>query len=242
MKKTLILSLLIATGFAAQASNISVVDFGSTSAGGPIISNAVTFNDGSALTNGGIKVRLGYFNTSAQSGTWLADLQSTSVTRITSALQSFIPLGENAANANLGDIPTTTGPRVLQRSINGVSSAGRLAGGIANVNPATGAPNSVSPNGVPAGSRIFLLVYSDADATLSASPTEQFGVFSADSWLMPSDGGLNPILNTIDVDTAGEVFRGTFGSLKMNFVNVPEPTTGLLGLLAGLGMVARRRR
>jgi hypothetical protein len=239
MKKTLILTLALAAGLtSARASNISIIDFGSLTPGGPVLSNPVTYADGSSLPNGGIRVRLGYFNTAAQTATWLSDLQSNDVARINSALISFIPLGENAQRANLGLVPTTTGPRTLQRNVNQVSSPGRLAGGINEVVSVAGTPNTENASGVPAGSRIFLLVYSDADATLGA--TEQFGVFSADSWLMPSDSGLHPVLNTIDVDTAGEVFRGRFGSLQMALI--PEPAATGLALLAGLGMLVRRRR
>jgi len=235
MKKTLILTLALAgSSLSVRASNISVIDFSGTT-----LSNPVTLNSGAAMPNGGAMVRLGYFNTALQSGTWLTDLRSNDVAKVNSALQSFIPLGENAATPNLGDVPTTAGPRFAQRTINSVSSAGRLAGQITTVNPVAAAANTANPGGVPSGSRIYMLVYSDNNSTLTAS--EEFGVFSSDIWLMPSDGQLNLQLNTTDIDGAAEVFRGTFGSLKLAPF-VPEPSTGLLGLLAGLGMIARRRR
>jgi hypothetical protein len=249
MKKTLTLSLtLAATLFSAQASNISVIDFAQPVVGGPVIQNQVTLDNGGNLTNApqgtplpnaGSRVRVGYFNTSAQGATWLSDLRSNNVDLINSALQSFIPLGENAAAPNLGTVPTTAGPRFAQRTIDQVSRAGRLAGQIELVNPVAAPANSVNAGGVPNGSRIFMLVYSDNNSTLAFG--EEFGVFSADNWLMPSDGGLNLSLNTTDVDTAGEVFRGTFGSLKLAPI-VPEPATGAMALLAGLGLLARRRR
>jgi len=235
MKKTLILSLaLAASSLSVRATNISVIDFSGTT-----LSNPVTLESGAAMTNGGAMIRLGYFNTAAQTATWLTDLRSNDITKINSALASFIPLGENAAAPNLGDIPTTAGPRFAQRTINGVSSAGRLAGQITTVNPAVGTPNTQNANGVPSGSRIFMLVYSDNNSTLTFG--EQFGVFSSDIWLMPSDAGLNLQLNSTDIDGAPEVFRGTFGSLKLAAI-VPEPTTGAMALLAGLGLMARRRR
>jgi len=238
MKKTLILSLaLAASALSSRASSVLVSDFSGTT-----LSNPVTFNSGASLTNAGILVRIGYFNVSAQSATWLADLRSLNdVSKINSALQSFVPLGENAAAPNLGDVPTAAaGPRIQARPINGTTQPGRLAGGIQNVNPTTSSgPNTLSANGVPAGSRIFLLVYSDNNSTLNLG--EEFGVFSADNWLMPSDPSLPLGLNTTDVDGAAEVYRGTFGSLKLGPL-VPEPTTGALALLVGLGMISRRRR
>jgi len=236
MKKTLILSLALAgSALSSRASSVLVSDFSGTT-----LSQPVTFADGSSLTNAGILVRIGYFNTSSQSATWLTDLRANDVAKINSALQSFVPLGENAATPNLGDVPTAAaGPRIQARPINGVTQPGRLAGGIQNVSPTTaGQPNTINANGVPAGSRIFLLVYSDLNSTLNVG--EQFGVFSADNWLMPSDPSLPLGLNTTDIDGAAEVFRGTFGSLKL--APIPEPTTGAMALLAGLGMISRRRR
>jgi len=237
MKKTLILSIALAVSpLSSRASSVLVSDFSGTT-----LSNPVTFENGTSLNNAGHLVRIGYFNTSAQSATWLTDLRSNDVTKINSSLQSFIPLGENAANTNLGDVPAAgAGPRIQARPINGTTQPGRLAGGVLNVNPTTSAqPNTVSANGVPAGSRIFILVYSDLNSTLNFG--EQFGVFSADNWLMPSDPSLPLGLNTTDIDGAPEVFRGTFGSLKMAAI-VPEPGTTVMALFAGLGLMARRRR
>jgi len=235
MKKTLTLTIaLVASTLSVRATNISLADFSGTT-----LSNPVTFADGSSLPTGGAMVRIGYFNTAAQTGTWLADLRSNNIAQINSALQSFIPLGENAAAPNLGDIPTAaTGPRIQARTINGVSQPGRLAGQITTITPVAGTANTANAGGVPNGSRIYLLVYSDTNSTLTQS--EQFGVFSSDVWLMPSDGGSNLQLNTTDIDSAAEVFRGTFGSLRL--APIPEPTSGALALVVGLGMLSRRRR
>jgi hypothetical protein len=245
MNKTLLFTLsLAASTVSVRATNIVISDFAGNAPN--TVHNVVTLANGNLLTNGATMVRFGYFNTSAQGATWLSDLQSTDVAKINSALQSFIPLGENAATPNLGTItvtPTNSSPRISARTINGVSENGRIVGQVTAITPVAGAANTANAGGVPAGSRIFVLVYSDADAVLNNG--EQFGVFSADIWSMPSDGGLNLPINTTDVNTAGEVYRGLLGSsqIRLSAVGViPEPTTGALGLLAGLGMLARRRR
>jgi hypothetical protein len=229
----LIFCLFVACVFPARASNISVADFSGTT-----LQNPITFQNGSSMPNGGGLIRIGYFNTAAQGERWLFNLRSTNYARVRKALQSFIPLGENVLTPNLGEIPAPqTALRFTQRQINGVLQQGRLAGQITNVVPVLSTPNSVNPGGVPAGSRLFLLVYAFADGNV-AGP---FGVFSADNWLMPADPTLPLQLNTTDVDRAAEVFVGTFGPLGLRAV-VPEPASGTMALAIGIGLISLRRR
>jgi hypothetical protein len=235
MKKRLLLpALVFAAASSVRATNISIIDFAGQ------VSNVVQTEAGALLPNGGALIRIGYFNAAAQGASWLLDLQSEDVGRINSAMGAFVPLGENAARPDLGSIPAANAaPRFTQRTINNVVEQGRLAGQIANITPVVGAPNSLNGGGVPAGSRIALVVYSDLDSVLNLG--EEFGVFSADIWLMPADGGLNLQLNSTNVDVAAEVFRGSIGSLRLDRI-VPEPSTFLtLSGLAGL-MALRRRR
>lgn len=192
--------------------------------------NYVTTGSGASIPNGMALIRMGYFNTSAQLASWSDDLRSTSIERINSALNSFVPFGEGSAN--LGDAPGANGPRFATRG--GVAS--RLIGGVQNIQSASGTANSVSTSGVPAGSRIFLLVYSDLNSTLTNG--EELGVFSATNWLVDSDNTAASVLLTTDVD-AGEIFRGSSGSLRL--APIPEPTVSSLALgLVALGF--RRRR
>jgi hypothetical protein len=198
-----------------------------------ISSNYITSSSGAPIPNASALIRLGYFNTSAQLPTWSDDLRSTSIDRINSALNSFVPFGEGLAN--LGDTPTaSTGPRFTTRG--GISS--RINGGIVNIQSASGTPNSVSASGVPAGSRIFMLVYSDLNSTLSDG--EELGVFSSSDWLIDIDSSTPTPLFTTDVD-AGEIFRGSLGSLRLAPVGVPEPSATLLAL-GVVAMKLRRRR
>jgi hypothetical protein len=103
-----------------------------------------------------------------------------------------------------------------------------------------GTPNSPNAAGVPAGSRLFLLISSDTDPSYNGH--EFFGVFSADIWLMPDESGLNITLNTTDVNLVSEAFRGTaeVGALRL-FV-IPEPVAGTWAPLVAFGIVMRRRR
>lgn len=235
MKKTALLAFAsIALSVPSKATNISVIDFAGT------VSNIVTSSTGVPMATGAGRIRIGYFNTSAQSASWANDLRSTNPALTNSALTSFVPLGESAG-APLGTgAGTSTGPRFAQRTVNSVVQQGRLAGQITSVSSTTGDPNSISASGVPAGTRIYMLVYSDgADTILGLG--EEFGVFSSDVWVMPADSGLNLQLNATAVDLTGEIFRGSSGSLRLAPF-IPEPSGALLSLLAGLGLVARRRR
>lgn len=197
-----------------------------------IATNYITSSAGAAIPNGSALIRLGYFNTSAQLATWSADLQSTNISLINSALSSFIPFGEGTAN--LGDLPGTSGPRFATRG----SIPSRLIGGVQNIQSVSGTANTVSSSGVPAGSRIFMLVYSDLNSTLTNG--EEFGVFSSTNWLIDSDNSAASVLLTTDVD-ASEIFRGSVGSLRLAPVGVPEPTSSIF-LLSLVASSLRRRR
>lgn len=236
MKKTVILGLITAAlNISAEATNISVIDFSGANF------NIVTLSDGTPMATGGGLIRIGYFNTALQGPTWSTDIRSTDPAVAATAMQAFIPLGETAG-APLGTgAGTSTGPRFATRTISSVSYTGRLAGQVTLVSSTTGTANTASAAGVPAGTRISMLVYSDGNTIML--PGEQFGIFSADNWLMPADSGLNLQLNSNDVNLATEFYRGTSGSLRLSgFAVVPEASSSTLALLAGLGLIARRRR
>jgi hypothetical protein len=238
MKHFLLLALALAGGsLPAEATTIALSDFSGT-----ILSNPVTYWSGARMADGSGLIRIGYFNTSAQSASWPTDLQSNNLEKVRSALQSFIPLGENAATPNLGNINADSPPRFTTRAIGGILQPGRLAGSITGVNPVIATPNSINAAGVPAGSRIFMLVYSDNDPGFLNH--KYFGVFSADFWLMPDDPSLPLQLNTTDVDTPAEIFRGVAGNhtLQITPTNPPEPSTGMMLLACGFLAFLRRRR
>ncbi len=233
--RNLILSFLLISS--AGATTISITDFTGTI---DTVNQVVKSNGAGGfgtIPTGSALIRLGYFVTSEQSGTWAADLSSPEIGRINSAMASFVALGENFSTLPLlGD---SNNLRFADR-LTSTTPNGRLAGNIANVTPTGAAVNSRSTTGVPALSRIYMLVYSDLNSVLNSG--EDFGVFSAENWLMP-ESNLSPLnLNTQDVNLASEIFRGSLGSLRLAPVGVPEPTTMTFGALAALGLLARRRR
>ena len=202
-------------------------------------------SEGSLLPNGGALIRIGFFRgftTTGDNAALIASLGNLSPkATIFSTIQStFIPLGEGI-DSDLGTVPlASAAPRLANRTINGVANQpGRLIGGVANINVNTDPEASVANpiTGVPAGTRIFLLAYN----SLSAETATEVGIYSATNWLFPSSGSGTLQLNTTNVDTAGEVFHGRIGSLHLAGF-VPEPSTSMMALLAGLGLVARRRR
>lgn len=210
----------------ASAVSVAINDTAGTT------TNYITFSSGSVIPNGSALIRLGYFNTSAQLPTWAEDLKSNVIVLINSALNSFVPFGEGTAN--LGDPPGTSRPRFDTRG--GIPS--RLIGGVQNIQSISGTANSVSASGVPAGSRIFMLVYSDTNSTLTDG--EEFGVFSATNWLIDSDNSAASVLLTTDVD-ASEIFRGSVGSLRLAPVGIPEPSSSIF-LLSVIALSSLRRR
>lgn len=237
MKKTALLTLLsVAFGISAKASNISIIDFSGTTF------NIITSSNGTPIATGAGRIRIGYFNTAAQSPTWSTDLRSEDPATVSNALAAFVPLGENTVVPHGTGSGTASGPRFATRTISGTTYTGRLAGQITGVTPVPGVPNTFNAGGVPAGTRIYLLVYSDgSDTVLNAG--EELGVFGADTWLMPADGGLNLQLNSTNVDLPSEIARGDSaqGQLRLGAL-VPEPSSSLMALLAGMGLIARRRR
>jgi hypothetical protein len=244
------LSSLVSFAFAsfalatASASNISVVDFAGTTLNPVVYSNNATIINttvSSGVQTAGSLIRIGYFNSALQTSTWAQDLRSTEITKVNEAMTSFIPLGESAGGVTGSGSNAATGPRFTQRTINSTVYQGRLAGQITGVTSTTGAANSASSSGVPSGTRLYLIVYSDFNSVLAEG--DQIGVFSADTWLMPSDNSLNLSLNTTEVNTAGEVFRGSIGSLVLAapFAAIPEPAFASL-LVFGTLLGFRRRR
>ena len=181
----------------ADASNILVSDF--SGSGVTFRERPIRSADGSAL-NATLAPRaitvaqigLGSFSgfDGSNDGELAAALASDDPTVLSGALSRFIPLGENfGGNTNLGTVTATGLPRITARTINSVSYQGRLAGQVSNAVVTTGAPNSVSPSGVPSGTRIFLLVYNAPSAIAT-----ELGIFSSTAWVMPTDNLINPAM------------------------------------------------
>jgi hypothetical protein len=241
MKKVLIIATLCSLSMSVQsfASTITVSDF--SGVGATFAENVVTLGDGTKLASGSGSVRLGFFPTMTPSEVGTLFRSFTTPQQVANGIQTnFVPLGEGL-DPDLGAPGGTGGaspPRFATRAINGVAGVtGRLAGSVINVTPVPGAWNPANITGVPAGTRLYMLIY-DAAVALNSN---QFGIFSADTWLMPSDTLVNPTLNTVDVG-ASEVFLGSSAAGSLRLSVVPEPSASLMAVLASLGLVARRRR
>jgi hypothetical protein len=225
------LLLTIASASSLQASTISVSDF--SGSGVTFVENKVLTSSGAALVNGEALVRVGFFT--ALSSETLTALKSEDRSTLYQAISTyFVGLGEGL-DTDLG-ADVSGGPRIIQRTVNGSSQTGRLAGQINGVTPGSYAPGNI--NGVPAGTQLFVLVYDKA--TLETAT--ELAIFSANDngWRMPSDNLASITLNTTLVDTPGEIYRGTSGSIRL--APIPEPSASLLALGAAAVGFRRRRR
>ena len=212
--KKLILIVGLAITSAASAATVGITT------GTP--AQTIKLSNGSFVTTSAW-VRVGFFrglNTEGLNGS----------DALASIAANFVPLGEAGSPAGYG----TSGANTI--AFNDTTHS--IGGGINDISFGTGTANTEAAGALSRGTRLFLLIYDSKTA-----PTE-LGVFSATNWNVPASTLVNTAnLTLTGVDTAGEVYRGSLGSLVLSpLVPIPEPSTGLLGLLAGLGLIARRRR
>ncbi len=219
-----------------RAVNVSVMDFMSGR------ETVILRSTGELMPNGAL-VRLGYF--SGFGTTWPeAALHGILGGDPAEALgfinDYFVPLGEGGPG--LGTTSPGSYPAFRIRTINGSPMPGRLTGFVSNVTSVSAPPNEEVSGGVPAGSRLFMIV---GDGPTPEMSTE-FGIFSATTWLMPAVPMNSMVLNTVQVDTTEEVYRGMLSgggnafALHLTPV-IPEPGVSALAVAAG-ALLARRRR
>ncbi|HWB05756.1 MAG TPA: PEP-CTERM sorting domain-containing protein [Verrucomicrobiales bacterium] len=181
------------------------------------------------LTTGGQRlatdsiVRIGTFPTGVP--------QITPTTPWSVVNSAFVPLGESAADAADG----TNGPLFVNNvnTLNPGDAQGHFAGTI------NGVDNADARFG--AGTRLYIMVLNAPFASMSSA--NQITILSdATGFTIPSSA--TRTMTTSAIDTAAEVFAGQLGANSITMVpfNVPEPSTGMLGLLAAAGLMARRRR
>lgn len=196
-------------------------------------------------------IRIGYFSNYSQTGTNAAPvapeafrtlLADPTRTIFDTIATHFVPIGEGRANLGIQkdwSITALTGALAGKFSVNTSLNDASL---VFSADPA----NSVSSGGLPRGTRLFLLAYNTEDP----SQATELGIFSGSSstagqWYVPTTAATSVALNLGLVDSVAatglEVFRGRIGSLVLAPI-VPEPSTGLLALIAGCGLMARRRR
>ena len=121
----------------------------------------------------------------------------------------------------------------------------RVISSFANVTYLPGTANALAVGGVNEGTKLFLLLVNQTNIPVTDalpsinSTTTEWGLYSATAWTIPVGGGANLALAFKEVDTPGEVFRGSLGSLRT--APVPEPTVITFGF-AALGLALARRR
>jgi len=215
MKKLILLAL------AAFASLSSAATIGITS-GTP--AQTVKLSNGNFISTTAW-IRVGFFV-----GGDTAGLSEASDAVLATIQSKFVPIGESTSAAGYGTVAGNS------LAFNPANSS--LQGAVNDVTFGSGTANTVVTGNIARGTRLYLLIYDQ-----KVNPTE-LGIFSATNWTVPTSTLVNTAnLTLTGVDTAGEVFRGTLGSLVLAPITVvPEPTTSVMALLAGLGLISRRRR
>lgn len=138
---------------------------------------------------------------------------------------AFVPIGENTADANDG----TNGP--------GVSFTSTVAGGGwgFTINNVENSDVRFGP-----GTRFYIMVLEVPPAQLNSATT---ALIMSDPvlWTIPSTGSRT--MTTAQIDSADEVFYGIWAQTILRLQpRIPEPSTSLLTLLVGMGLMSRRRR
>jgi hypothetical protein len=233
MKKIVLSLALSLTAVTADAATIVV------QSGNPAQEFKINATTPLSLVTGGIAI--GFFrNYTAAMNPMLAD-ETTGV--LDFVAQNFIPIGRFTSDVDYGT-NSVANPLSLRPTVAPAPPGTTAAGTIENSNwlAAGGAvtANSVQDGGLVRGTRIFVLAY-DGVSLESAS---FLGIYSASTWTISTSAAVNTLSLTLtQADIAAEVYRGSIGSLILAPVGViPEPSTSLMALLAGVGMMARRRR
>lgn len=213
----------MATGSAQAVITIST----NNSGGGGRVYNSST---GTALA-GNATLHVGYFLNPND------DVLKSGV--LQAVLAQFIPLGEN--RPGLG----ATGGNVVV----GGTTAGRvnttITGVVGTNDPTPGLPSATS---LVQGTRLFLLVYNTAQTEYALFSDSALWLAPKDDPAIPGGASLTMAANVTNLDansSLNEVYWGTYPAAG-NFLNlapvVPEPGVASIGILATLGLLARRRR
>jgi len=227
MKKLILSLCLLATAYSANAATIVL------QSGSPV--QTFKTSGGADLDPLSHSIVLGFFrNYTVAMNPSLADPNPTIRQFIA---ENFVPIGTQSSDVDYGNSAPSNPIRLLAGG-GGTTAVGTIEN---STWLAPGGPvvaNSEQPGGLVRGTKIFMLAMNATDLA-SAS---DLGIYSATTWTLPASTLVNAAnLSLSVIDTAPEVFRGSIGSLILGPI-VPEPSTGLLALIAGCGLISRRRR
>jgi hypothetical protein len=237
MKLTKLISLTFAVAGLSNAANVSVL---------PAPSRNIVLSTGGAAQVGDYAV-VGFFRDFTDSEAQRNSLSDPTRGVLSYIANNFVPLG--TPNAPIFASSAVSSSNFGSSSTLGVKTSGTApntyisaSGAVNNAELvfAAGTPNALVSGGVTRGTRLFVLIYDSADP----STATELGIFSAVSWLVPTTTSTTASLPLTSVDNASgtyEVYRGAIGSLQLAPI-VPEASSGILALLAGLGLAARRQR
>jgi hypothetical protein len=242
--KTLIIGTILSTAAVANAATVSVAS--TIPAGGnvhgPGNTQVALKNSAGVTLPAGMRVRVGFFvGYTAELDATLKAPGGVFTLMNSSSPNQFVPLGEPPLRVGYGDDTTATN---LTKLIGGTI---RWNTNISNVSY-SGAENSPSDNntiatgGVARGTKLFVLVYNTSSLTpdINAAGFE-YGIFSDSSFIIPETGTATTSLNVALVDVASEVYYGALGNSLHLAPIIPEPSVGLLSLLAA-AITFRRKR
>lgn len=244
MKKIILLltALSVSTASAATVSVASTIPAGGNihgAANGQVVLKDAAGN----VLPSGMRIRVGFFvgYSGALDATLRAPGGALELLSPNSA-NRFIPLGEPPTRVGYGDDTSATN---LTKTIAGTV---RWNTNYTNVSYVGGTDdpsddNTTTDGGVARGTKLFVMVYNTEDLNAGAAPGPgfEYGLFSADNFLIPQAGSATTSLNVALVDTPLEVYWGLLAT-SLHTAPIPEPATGLLAFLACAGFISRRRR
>lgn len=186
-------------------------------------------NSTGSLLPAGTVFRIGFFlNYTNDLNPTLASGSFDSLTSASSP-NRFVAIG-------VGDAGRGTDTRAAEQLIKDDGAGNlRVNTSISDVTYSSGTANTLVDGGLARGTKLFVFLLNQN--SFSGTPT-QWGIYGADTWVIPASGTANLTLSLKAVDTLGEVYRGSLGSL---LTAVPEPSAMTFGI-AALGLITIRRR
>ena len=230
MKKIILSFALLSTAFTANAATIVL------QSGNPAVEIRVSTTAALVPATGGVVLGFIRGYTAAMNPSLAGDGQALR----DFIAQNFVPIGRLGSDPDHGtnSVANPVSLRPHPTVVGGSTSAGTIENSTWLTSGGAIVANSYQDGGLVRGTRIFMFAY----AGTSLETASDLGIYSASTWALPASAAVNTLSMALtQVDLATEVYRGSLGSLVLAPI-VPEPSSSLMALIAGLGMIARRRR